>query len=119
MRTRRAGKLEHFSFDVACVQCGYPHSHQQVQFARVALRIASCVLRGLGLSFEAAPASCGQHMSFLRVTRSVHMDDIDTLGAAGGSGAIHDHDDNDDDNNGNGDDGRVIQTCLFGFVGEA
>ncbi len=35
-----------FSFDVACVQCGHPHSQQQVPFARVALRVAhpaSCV----------------------------------------------------------------------------
>ena len=29
-----------FSFDVACVQCGHPHLHQQVPFARVALRVA-------------------------------------------------------------------------------
>ncbi len=32
-------KLEHFSFDVACLQCGHPHLHQQVPFACV----ASCV----------------------------------------------------------------------------
>ncbi len=33
MHTR---KLDRFSFDVACVQCGYSHSHQQVPFACVA-----------------------------------------------------------------------------------
>ena len=42
--------LEHFSFDVACLQCGCLHSHQQVPFACVALRVvASRVLCGLGL----------------------------------------------------------------------
>ena len=45
-------KLECFSFDVACVWCGHPHSHQQVPFAWVALRVASRVLCGLGLSIE-------------------------------------------------------------------
>ncbi len=35
--TRCAHKLERFSFDVACVHCGHPHSHQQVPFARVTL----------------------------------------------------------------------------------
>ncbi len=34
-------KFEHFSFDVACVQCGHPHSHQQVPFACIALHVAS------------------------------------------------------------------------------
>ncbi len=47
---RRARKLEHFSFDIACVQCGHPHSHQQVPFACVALCVASRVLCGLGLT---------------------------------------------------------------------
>ena len=28
-------KFKHFPFDVACVQCGHPHSHQQVPFACV------------------------------------------------------------------------------------
>ncbi len=46
--TRCARKLERFSFDVACMQCGHPHSHQQVPFACVALCIASHVLCGLG-----------------------------------------------------------------------
>ena len=39
-------KLERFSFDVACMQCGHPHSHQQVPFACVMLHVAfhvSCV----------------------------------------------------------------------------
>ena len=44
--TRRVHKFQHFSFDVACVQCGHPHSHQQVPFA---LRVASRVLCGYGL----------------------------------------------------------------------
>ncbi len=35
---RRTCKFECFSFDVACVQCGHPHSHQQFPFACVALR---------------------------------------------------------------------------------
>ncbi len=30
-----ARKFERKSFDVACVQCGYSHSHQQVPFACV------------------------------------------------------------------------------------
>ncbi len=30
---RRARKFERFSFDVACLQCGHSHSHQQVPFA--------------------------------------------------------------------------------------
>ena len=47
--TRRARKLECFSFDVACVQCRHPHLHQEVPFARVALHVASRVLCGLGL----------------------------------------------------------------------
>ncbi len=46
---RRTHKLEHFSFDVACVQCGHPHSHQQAPFACVALHVASRILCGLGL----------------------------------------------------------------------
>ena len=29
-------KFERFSFDVACMQCGHPHSHQQVPFACIA-----------------------------------------------------------------------------------
>ncbi len=41
--TRRARKFQCFSFDVACVQCGHPHSHQQVLFACVMLRVASRV----------------------------------------------------------------------------
>ncbi len=40
------------SFDVACVQYGHPHSHQQVPFACVALRIESCILCGLGLNIQ-------------------------------------------------------------------
>ncbi len=48
-RKRHVGKLEHFPFDVAWVQCGHPHSHQQVPFPCIALRVASCVLCGLGL----------------------------------------------------------------------
>ncbi len=48
--TRRARKFECFSFDVACVQCGHPHSHQQVPFACVTLHVASCILCGLGPS---------------------------------------------------------------------
>ena len=52
--TRRAHKLECFSFDVAWVQCGHPHSHQQAPFACVVLRVASRVLCGLG------PRSCGR-----------------------------------------------------------
>ena len=36
--------------DVACVQCGYSHWQQQVPFACVALRVASRVLCGLGLT---------------------------------------------------------------------
>ncbi len=47
--TPHAHKLEHFSFDVASVQCGHPHSHRQVPFARVVLCFASRVLCGLGL----------------------------------------------------------------------
>ncbi len=47
--TRRLCKFECFSFDVAYMQCGHPHSHQQVPFACIALRIASRVLWGLGL----------------------------------------------------------------------
>ena len=46
--TRRARKFEHFSFDVACLQCGHSHSHQQVPFACVALHVPSCILCGLG-----------------------------------------------------------------------
>ena len=50
-RTRCARKFEYFSFDVACVQCEHPHSHQQVPFAGVALRVVSRVLCGLGPSW--------------------------------------------------------------------
>ena len=52
-RTRDATRANWkvFSFDVACLQCGHPHSHQQVPFAFVALRIASRVLCGLGPTF--------------------------------------------------------------------
>ena len=32
-RTRRARKFECFFFNVVCIQCGHPHSHQQVPFA--------------------------------------------------------------------------------------
>ncbi len=39
-----------FSFDVACMQCGHPNSHQQVPFACMALCVASRVLCGLGLT---------------------------------------------------------------------
>ncbi len=46
-----------FSFDVACVQCGYPHSHQQVPFAHVALHVASRVLCGLGSGWHLGQAS--------------------------------------------------------------
>ena len=45
--TQCARKLECFSFDVACVQCRHPHSHQQVPFACIALRPG--LLCGLGL----------------------------------------------------------------------
>ncbi len=45
-------KFECFFFDVASVQCGHPHSHQQVPFACIALRVASRVLCGLGLKFS-------------------------------------------------------------------
>ncbi len=48
----RARKLERFSFDVACLQCGHLHSHQQVPFAGVALCIASHILCGLGLTLH-------------------------------------------------------------------
>ncbi len=43
--TARVHKLERFSFDVACLQCGHPYSHQQVPFACIALCVApaSCV----------------------------------------------------------------------------
>ena len=47
---QRVHKFQHFSFDVACMQCmqcGHPHSHQQVPFACVALGVASRVLCGL------------------------------------------------------------------------
>ncbi len=54
--TKHARKLECFSFDVACVQCGHPHSHQQVPFACIALRVASCILCGLGLSVSGQKA---------------------------------------------------------------
>ncbi len=47
--TRSTRKLECFSFYVACMQCGHPHSHQQVLFACIALCVASCILCGLGL----------------------------------------------------------------------
>ena len=46
---RRVSKFKRFSFDVACVQCGHAHSYQQVQFACLALHVASCLLCGLGL----------------------------------------------------------------------
>ena len=45
-------QIKRFSFDIACVQCGHPHSLQQVPFACVALRVASCVLCGLGLKLR-------------------------------------------------------------------
>ena len=41
IHTGHACKLEPFPFDVSCMQCGYPYSHQQVPFACIALRIAS------------------------------------------------------------------------------
>ena len=45
---RDALKFEHFSFDVACMQCGHPYSYQQVPFVCFALRVTSRVLCGLG-----------------------------------------------------------------------
>ena len=47
--TRRARKLERFSFDVACMQCEHFHWRQQVPFA---LSVASGVLCELGLTFR-------------------------------------------------------------------
>ena len=47
---QRAYKLQCFSFDVACMQCGHPYSHQQVPFARFALGVVSRILCGLGLA---------------------------------------------------------------------
>ncbi len=49
-RTQGVRKLECFSFDVACMQCGHPHLHEQVPFARIPLRVASRVLCVLGLT---------------------------------------------------------------------
>ncbi len=57
---RDACKLEYFSFDVACVQCGHPHSHRQVPFACIALRVASHVLCGLGLKVLAEAVTSGR-----------------------------------------------------------
>ena len=48
--TRRPGKFEHFSFDVACLQCGHSHSHQQVPFTCITLCVTSHILCGLGLN---------------------------------------------------------------------
>ena len=53
--TRHVCKFKCFSFDVACVQCGHPHSHQQVPFPCIALRIASRILCGLGLKILLRP----------------------------------------------------------------
>ena len=47
--TRRACKLERFSFDVACVQCEHSHWWQQVPFTCIALCITSHALCELGL----------------------------------------------------------------------
>ena len=52
---RIQSKFECFSFVVACVQCGHPHSHQQVPFACVALHVVSRVLCGLGLTKNPDP----------------------------------------------------------------
>ncbi len=51
-------KFQCKSFDVACVQCGHPHSHQQVPFAGVALHVASRVLCGLGLTTVFVVSRC-------------------------------------------------------------
>ncbi len=50
-RTRDAtrAQIRTFPFDVACLQCGHPHSHQQVPVACMALHVASRILCGLGL----------------------------------------------------------------------
>ena len=34
-----AAQIRSFSFDVACVQCGHPHSHQQAPFACIVHRV--------------------------------------------------------------------------------
>ncbi len=60
-------KLEHFSFNVACIQCGHPHSHQQVPFVCVALHVASCILCGLGLW------PCHTEHSAIRVAAALHV----------------------------------------------
>ncbi len=58
-----ACKFERFSFDVACVQCGHPHSHRQIPFACVALRITSHVLCGLGLNLNHSSTSASEDTS--------------------------------------------------------
>ena len=63
--TQCACKLEWFSFDVACVQC--EHSlWQQVPFAYIALRVASCVLCDLGL-YTHVPSSTFRDGLYLTV----------------------------------------------------
>ena len=59
----RARKFECKSFDVACVQCGHPHSHQQVPFACVARARARPVWIGpkpttRGMQLSSAGTSC-------------------------------------------------------------
>ena len=51
-RMRCSRKFEHFSFDVACMQCGHPHSYQQIPFACVAMRVTSRVLCGWGVALR-------------------------------------------------------------------
>ncbi len=46
----------HKSFDVACVQCGHPHSHQQIPFACGALHVASRVPRPVWIGPKATAA---------------------------------------------------------------
>ncbi len=60
IHTGRVRKFKCFSFDVACVQCGHPYSHQQVPFACVALRVASRVLCGLGPGLRLTHYGCVQ-----------------------------------------------------------
>ena len=81
-----------FSFDVACMQCGHPHSHQQVPFACVAMRIASRVLCGLGLNTptgharkEARPLrnfECLAERRVRRLTQEAEVVVVDQEGAA-------------------------------------
>ncbi len=55
---RRLHKLDCFSFDVACMQCGHPHSCQQVPFACIALCCASCVDWASRHAKETVPVFC-------------------------------------------------------------